>query len=84
MQVKINNGEEPQFQPIDLCITIESKRELELFIGMFNISGEVMVKYINKHIPSGIEKFSVQEVKDLDDSLYTVYNELDEQLIKHQ
>lgn len=36
------DGEKPKFTPIELVITIESMRELDFFLGLFNTSTNKM------------------------------------------
>jgi len=40
----------PVFEPIDLVITIESKRELELLYCIFNASAENLTELANKTV----------------------------------
>ena len=63
MKTKILNNEERSFKPIELNITIESKRELEALACLTNASGNGMMRFCNENRYNKIEAFDVRELE---------------------
>lgn len=65
MKVKIEDDNIQGFKPINLLITIESKRELEFLWGIFNNTDEDQAKYVNKGLKDEphIKKFTIHELE---------------------
>jgi hypothetical protein len=68
------------FAPVELKITIESKRELEFYISLFNSSPKGLTDIINSYKPAGYLDFRWEEARnargDIWNNLYNIYTHL--------
>jgi hypothetical protein len=53
MKVNIEPTKEKYFDPIKVEFIIQSKRELEVFLAVFNACGSDLRDFANAHIPDG-------------------------------
>ena len=63
------------FQPIELKITIETKRELEFLWALFNSPTHDARDFLNNWVSDSINKFSVNEIHDMQTLMFrTLHN----------